>query len=156
MDVLDCLRVRISASPNLQVGDTLDIQVQVENTSNSTITVLTWNNLLDPQAGVLGLFELRDVQDGSVQQGKVLMVNRLMPPSQDSLVGIPARGSVENMARLTMLSLQSTRSYEVVAKGEWKGVWDRPSETIDAKTLENFDGASTGEFTSNKITVEIP
>ena len=154
MDVPNKLRVGISHSPNSKAGDTLDIQIKVENTSTSAITVLTWDSPLDPQAGVLGLFELRDVQDGSIQQGKVLMVNRLMPPSRDSLVEIPANGSVENMAQLKMLSLQSARSYEVVAKGEWKGVWNRPRHAVDAKMLEKFEGGSKGEFASDKILLE--
>ena len=156
MAVLDQLKVVISASSDLNSGDTLDIQVHVENTSSSTVTMLTWDSPLDPQAGVLGLFQLRDTQDGSVQQGKVLMVNRLMPPSQDSLVEIPARGIVEKTARLKMLSLQSMRSYEVTAKGEWKGVWNQPRAAIDSQTLEKFEGASMGDFVSNKIMVRIP
>ena len=156
MTVLDELKVEISTASNLKAGDTLDIQVKVENTSSSLVTVLTWGSPLDPQAGVLGLFELRDTQDGSVQKGKVLMVNRLMPPSQENLVEVPAKGITERTAHLKMLSLQSARSYEVMAKGEWKGVWGKPQAAIDSQMLASFEGAATGEFVSNKIVVWIP
>ena len=155
MAILGQLKVEISASSDLNAGDTLDIQVKVENTGSSTMTVLTWQSPLDPQAGVLGLFEIRDTQDGSVQQGKVLMVNRMMPPSQDSLVEIPANGIIEKTAQLKMFSLQPMRLYEVMAKGEWKGVWDMPRAAIDSHSLEEFEGASTGGFVSNKVMVRI-
>lgn len=141
--------------PNPPAGDSLNLQVTVRNIVDHTITLLNWNSPLDPDAGMLGIFYITDTESGENTQGLTVNFARLLPPTADSLVEIPGGGTADNSVQIQGLDLVAGRAYEVEAKGKWKGVWDLPLSDVTGDILETMQGASTGEFSSNKIAVTV-
>ncbi|MCJ1254063.1 hypothetical protein MMC24_001877 [Lignoscripta atroalba] len=141
-----------SVTSPVQKQDLLSLQVTVRNTADHAITILKWDNPLDPQAGMLDIFELRDQDDGTILQAMTVMLNRLLPPSRDSLVEIAGKGEAENSAEIRVLQWISGRTYEVQAKGRWKGVWDLPASGVTLDMLDHLERASGGNFESNTVT----
>ena len=141
--------------PNPPVGDSLNLQVTVRNIADHTITLLNWDSPLDPQAGKLGIFYITDTETGEITQGRTVSFSRMLPPTVESLVEIPSHEEVENLVQIQGLDLVPGRTYEVEAKGKWKGVWDLPLSDVTGDMLGHMRAASTGEFVSNKITVDV-
>ena len=157
VDSSSALRVQIVSSTTPvdpeESLNTLTIQVTVHNVTDHAITILNWDSPLDLQAGILGVFQCRDVETGESLKGKELKFNRLIPPSSECLAEIASGGEVQNIAVLKDMNMTSGRAYEIVATGEWRGVWDRPKLDVGKHIKENFETAEAGRFHSNSIIV---
>ncbi|KAI9841965.1 MAG: hypothetical protein M1837_000285 [Sclerophora amabilis] len=155
MDICASIEVSISlVSSTLLADQPLELLVSVRNTADYDVTLLKWGSPLDPRAGVLGIFGARDkaAKDGVIF-GDVVRFSRMMPPSRDDLVEIGSKDQVETRVNLSNMPLLSGREYEVEATGMWKGVWKSSLANITGAMLEDFEGASTGEYASNRVAV---
>lgn len=150
------LQVVIAATvPNPPAGVSLNLQVTVRNIADHTIALLNWDSPLDPQAGKLGIFYITDTETGDITQGRTVNFARMLPPTVESLVEIPKHKEVENSVQVQGLDLVPGRTYEVEAKGKWKGVWNIPLSDITGKMLEHMERAGMDDFVSNRITVKV-
>lgn len=132
---------------------TIPIQVAIHNPSSTPVTVVHWNTPLDPHAGVLGVFQVRDATTDDVVPVDELKISRQLPPSADDLVEIPAGRSVEAVVNLPSGALVAGHEYMIQAKGIWHAVWETPREEVQGVRLEQFEDAKRGEFVSNEVSV---
>ncbi|KAE8378669.1 hypothetical protein BDV26DRAFT_280941 [Aspergillus bertholletiae] len=134
---------------------TVPIQVSVHNPSDAPITVLHWGTPLDPSANVLGLFELHDTTENQPVALPTIQVSRLMPPSVEDLVEIPAGSVIQEEVTLSPVPLTMGHEYSVKAKGIWHWVWEGRREDVTTEMLERLGDARRGEFSSNVVPLHI-
>ncbi|KAG8525688.1 uncharacterized protein KY384_000448 [Bacidia gigantensis] len=155
---LSLLHVSISAvTSSFQPDTPLQVNVRVQNNADHPVTILTWDSPLDPQAGLLGLFEMEDVATKQPVALATARFARQLPPSPDSFVEIKSHKDLNSSTTLPTigLGLPPKSEYKVEARGSWRAVWDGTKDEISRLTLESMTGGSTGEFHSNELTVEI-
>ena len=133
----------------------LPITVSVQNTADVPVTVLRWNTPLDPQAGVLGVFEVSDTTDQRTLDIPIIMVSRKLPASEEDLVEIRAHETVDVAVNLPVSGLEKGHQYSVRAQGTWHAVWPTELSNVTPSQLENNEGAKGGEFRSNDSFVRI-
>jgi hypothetical protein len=133
----------------------LPITVSVQNTADSPVTILRWNTPLDPQAGVLGVFEVSDTTDQRTIDIPRIMVSRKLPASEEDLVEIKAHETLEVAVKLPIPSLESGHQYCVHAQGTWHAVWPTELSSVTPSQLKHNEGAKSGEFRSNDSHVKI-
>ena len=98
---------------------------------------------------------MTDTENGEITQGRTVNFARMLPPTAESLVEVSSDGSIENSVQMQGLDLVPGRTYEVEAKGRWKGVWDLLLSDVTGDMLEHMSEAVTGDFVSNRIAVQI-
>ncbi|KAF1981614.1 hypothetical protein K402DRAFT_398372 [Aulographum hederae CBS 113979] len=125
-----------------------------------TLTILRWDTPLDPQALALGIFQVTDTATGQPVHSVNLMINRLLPASEDDLIEL-APGSeqtAEFILKPPYIDLQAGRHYKIRVKGEWKAIWGIKKDDIAQKALEELGGhedAITGSYESDSIALEV-
>ncbi|KAK1145148.1 hypothetical protein N8T08_004581 [Aspergillus melleus] len=132
---------------------TIPVQVAIHNAALTPVTIVNWNTPLDPRAGVLGVFQVRDTTTDDIVPMDELKISRQLPPSADDLVEIPAGRSVEAVVRLPSGPLVAGHEYAIRAKGIWHAVWETPREEVRRLRLEQFENAKRGDFLSNEVWV---
>ena len=153
---LSLLQVSISAVASSLQGDTpLKVDVTVRNNAEHPVTVLAWDSPLDPQAGLLGIFEAVNVNTKSTLQLPTARFARQLPPPPESFVEIGSHEDYKSTTVLPTIGLISTGAeYRLEAKGSWRAVWSGTKDAIDEKTLNAMVNANSGEFISNEVTVK--
>jgi hypothetical protein len=126
---------------------------------STTITLLKWDTPFDDQAMLLGIFELKNTEDGSILPPAGIKLNRQLPPPEDAFLEIPPRQAVAKEIVLggPGARLRKGRKYEVKAMGSWKAVWQASVVDVGYQNLQRM-GGGTGvvsfEFESNSVTFE--
>jgi hypothetical protein len=133
----------------------LPITVSVQNTADFPVTILRWNTPLDPQAGVLGVFEVSDTTDQRTLDIPRIMVSRKLPASEEDLVEIRAHETLDVVVKLPVPGLESGHQYSVRAQGTWHAVWPTILSNVTPAQLKDNEGANGGEFCSNDSCVRI-
>ncbi|KAJ5813219.1 hypothetical protein N7447_010242 [Penicillium robsamsonii] len=133
----------------------LPIKVSVHNAADSPVTILRWNTPLDPQAGVLGVFEICDATDQRKLPIPTIMVSRKLPASENDLVEIQARKTLDVTINLPIQGLEKGHEYSVRAQGTWHAVWPTELSNVTVSQLKDNTGASRGDFLSNESSVTI-
>ncbi|KAI2038901.1 hypothetical protein LOZ44_006812 [Ophidiomyces ophidiicola] len=148
------LRVALAAPrPAIPAGQSCELEATVHNDDDAVLTVLAWNNLLDPSAGLLGVFEVRDRDSGQDIPTAIIQMSRMLPPLPDHLVEIRPGESTVARVVLDAITLPPNRTYSVVAKGRWQSVWRLPKDEVVAKHLSDQETILVGDFLSNPIEV---
>ncbi|KAB8075084.1 hypothetical protein BDV29DRAFT_190435 [Aspergillus leporis] len=129
----------------------IPINVSIHNAAATPVTIVNWDTPLDPNAAVLGVFEVRDTTTNDVVPLGTIKISRLLPPSSDEIVEIPAGQSVETVVNLRSGGLVGGKEYTVQAKGIWHAVWPKARNEVSQAKLEHLEDAARGEFMSNKI-----
>ncbi|KAK9851071.1 uncharacterized protein MYU51_011283 [Penicillium brevicompactum] len=129
----------------------LPIAVSVHNTAESPVTILRWNSPLDPQAGVLGVFEVSDVTDQRTLPIPKIMVSRKLPASEEDLVEIKANEKLEFVVNLPIPEFEEGHQYSVRAQGTWHAVWPTELSNVTPSQLQDHGDAKRGEFLSNTL-----
>lgn len=111
------------------------LQAHVTNPASVPLTVLRWNSILDPQAGLLGTVSLRNHDTAKEVEVPSIMVNRQMPPPKEEYVRIEAGGSVSNEVKIALVTdmLEDGVEYDVLAAegGRFMEIYygeDKPAE----------------------------
>lgn len=155
MDLPSLLQATISpVNPKLQSGETLELNVALHSSATHGITLLKWNSPLDERAGRLGIFSARDRGTGSILEGVVVMVNRLMPPKAEDVVHIEPQGKVEHRVKVPGMSFEKGQTYEVQGKWKWMSAW-RGELQNHLELLDKPEQASSEECTTNSTEVQV-
>ncbi|KAJ5788791.1 uncharacterized protein N7518_005802 [Penicillium psychrosexuale] len=133
----------------------LPIKVSVHNAADTPVTILRWGSPLDPQAGVLGVFQICDTTAQRKLPIPTIMVSRKLPASEDDLVEIQARHSLDVTVNLPILGLEKGHEYSVRAQGTWHAVWSTELSNVTTSQLRDNEGANRGDFLSNESSVNI-
>lgn len=133
----------------------LPITVSVQNTADVPVTILRWNTPLDPQAGVLGVFELSDTTDQEPLDIPRIMVSRKLPASEEDLVEIRAHETLDVDVKVPVSGLKKGHQYSVRAQGTWHAVWPTEMSNVPPSELKANKGTNGGEFCSNNSYVII-
>lgn len=133
----------------------LPIKISVHNAADSPVTILRWGTPLDPQAGVLGVFEICDTMDQRKLPVPTIMVSRKLPASEYDLVEIQARHTIDVTVNLPILGLKKGHEYCVRAQGTWHAVWPTELSNVTTSQLRDNEGAHRGDFLSNESSVSI-
>ncbi|CAI7665922.1 unnamed protein product [Penicillium glandicola] len=128
----------------------LPIKVSVHNAADSPVTILRWNTPLDPQADVLGIFEICDTMDQRKLSVPTIMVSRKLPASEDDLIEIQARQTLDVTLNLPILGLEKGHEYCIRAQGTWHAVWPSELSNITMSQFRDNKGANSGGFVSNE------
>ncbi|KAL9106349.1 MAG: hypothetical protein Q9227_008618 [Pyrenula ochraceoflavens] len=155
MDLSSLLHVAISpVISTLQPNDPLELRVTVRNAATHGITLLKWNSPLDERAGKLGIFSARDIVDGTLLEGDVIMANRKLPPTREDLVCIEPGSEIEGQIKLLPLSFQKGRKYQVQGKWRWMSAW-RGGLDNSLELVEKPEVTNSAECKTNVVEVEI-
>lgn len=153
---ISLLQVTISAVASSLEGDVpLKVDVTVRNNADHPVTVLAWDTPLDPQAGLLGVFEAIDATTNDTVPLPTARFARQLPPPPESFVEI---GSHEDYKITTIVPtigvITPGTEYKLEAKGSWRAVWPKTKDAISTETLNNMVNGNAGEFKSNEVTVK--
>ncbi|PYI04775.1 hypothetical protein BO78DRAFT_347072, partial [Aspergillus sclerotiicarbonarius CBS 121057] len=143
--------LRIHLDPNLTATGyviQVTIKVTIHNTSDTPITFLNWSTPMDPNADILGVFEMHDTDTGEIIPLPTIKMSRRGPPFVDDLNEVPATDSIEALVELPRVPLIEGHRYAIQAKGTWHAVWKGPIERVTNHHLENLIEAERGEFES--------
>ncbi|KAJ5120942.1 uncharacterized protein N7515_010330 [Penicillium bovifimosum] len=138
-----------------QAASPLPIKVSVHNAAEWPVTILRWGSPLDPQAGVLGVFEVSDTTDQRKLSLPTIMVSRKLPASEADLVEIRAGETLDLTVKLPVPGLEKGHDYAVRAQGTWHAVWPTELSSITTSQLKDNGGANRGDFRSNESHVKI-
>lgn len=133
----------------------LPIKVSVHNAADSPVTILRWGTPLDPQAAVLGIFEICDTTDQRKVALPTIMVSRKLPASKEDLVEIQPRQTLDLTVNLPIPGLEKGHGYSVRAQGTWHAVWPTELSNVTPSQLRDNEGADRGDFRSNESYVSI-
>ncbi|TRX87870.1 hypothetical protein FHL15_011232 [Xylaria flabelliformis] len=132
------------------------ISVSVTNTHSSIpVTILKWNSPLDSAALGLGLVHV--IPAGTTQPVHIdsIKINRLMPPTTDSLVtllpGESATNTIELRDPIVPKCVWDTGPVKVRMSGRWMAVWpELTKEEVlsDTQRLQSV-GAGVGSLIGN-------
>ncbi|KAL2831474.1 hypothetical protein BDW59DRAFT_157901 [Aspergillus cavernicola] len=131
------------------------VHVSVHNNANTPVTLLNWGSPLDPQAKVLGVFEIRDADSGESVPLDTISFRRMLPPPREDFVEIPAGGAVAAEATLPLVPLAEGHRYTIQAKGWWQAIWKKALEDVPGEDLEKMTGGQRGEFESQVVLIEV-
>ena len=155
---LSFLQVSISAvTSTLQSNTPLEIDVSIRNNAQHPVTILTWDSPLDPKAGLLGIFELVNLETKESVPLATARLARELPPSSDSFVEIKGQKDYKSSTTLPTvdLGLPDDTEYRIEVKGSWRSVWNGTKAEIGREALESVTGGTAGEYNSNEIRVKI-
>ncbi|KAL4948500.1 hypothetical protein BDW69DRAFT_176366 [Aspergillus filifer] len=133
----------------------LSVQVTVANNADSPITLLSWGSILDPKAGVLGVFEIRDADTDEVVALDSIKFARQLPPPLNDFVQISASETLETEIKVPLVPLAEGRPYTIQAKGRWQAVWNKALEEVPGDDLARLTGAKRGEFLSDTVPINV-
>jgi hypothetical protein len=137
-----------------QQAPAVHITASVHNAADFPVTFLRWATPLDPQAGVLGVFEIWDTAQQHTMPVPIIKISRKLPASRDDLVEILPRETLQTTINLPM-NFDKGNEYSIRARGVWHAVWPTGSKNVTQSQLEDMEGASRGEFISNESHVRI-
>ncbi|OJD25546.1 hypothetical protein ACJ73_03083 [Blastomyces percursus] len=138
----------------LNPADPLELTASVHNNNpNQAVTLLKWNTPLDPQANVLGVFEIREAECGTPVESLIVKISRKLPPTQDDLVEIPANGVKVVQVTLRPMGFSVGHQYKISAKGRWQALWAGGLNDVTATDSVNMACATSGNFESNEVMV---
>lgn len=142
---------------NFQASSSLPIpiKISVQNHAQAPVTLLTWNSPLDPQAGVLGVFEVYDTGSGQGIPIDTIKVSRKLPATSEYLVEIPAGQAIDRTVKLPPFECEEGHEYSIRAQGIWHAVWEMPLTDVKGSHLADLTGATREEFQSNFAHVKI-
>ncbi|KAJ5756849.1 hypothetical protein N7533_006392 [Penicillium manginii] len=142
---------------NLQASSSLPvpISISIHNNASSSVTLLTWNSPLDFQAGVLGVFEVCDIENGKALPIDTIKVSRKLPATSADLVEIPAGQAIDRTVKLPSFECEEGHEYSIQALGIWHAVWEMPLTEVTESHLADLTGATRGEFKSNFAHVKV-
>lgn len=157
-EILSQLHVSLSQASNSPPT----VSIKVTNNSPSTVTILSWDSPLDQLAFSLGLFRITPSDASEPLNIDRIMVNRKMPPSDDSLISLAPGESRENQVvfkemLLPIEKLKGKKS-KVEVQGRWMGVWPVSRDELSKEAIENGahgGGAVAGTFASDTIDIEV-
>ncbi|KAJ5559189.1 hypothetical protein N7535_008947 [Penicillium sp. DV-2018c] len=138
-----------------QAAFPLPVKVSVHNAAEWPVTILRWSSPLDPQAGVLGVFEVSDTTDQRKLPLPTIMVSRKLPASEEDLVEIGAGETLDLTVKLPVSGLEKGHDYTVRAQGTWHAVWPTELSSVTTSQLKDNGGASRGDFRSNESHLRI-
>ncbi|KAI0865128.1 hypothetical protein F4860DRAFT_500808 [Xylaria cubensis] len=149
---LSNLRLNVTQSSVAQPA----ISVSVTNTHSSIpVTILKWNSPLDSAALGLGLVHV--IPAGTTQPVHIdsIKINRLMPPTADSLVtllpGESATNTIELRDPIVPKCVWDTGPVKVRMSGRWMAAWpELTKEEVlsDTQRLQSV-GAGVGSLIGN-------
>ncbi|KAF3483648.1 uncharacterized protein GIQ15_02972 [Arthroderma uncinatum] len=128
-----------------------EVKVTVENPSDSPVTLLKWNTVLDTLAPSLGVFQLRDLTANEDVELNIMMVRRQLPAKESDLVEIEANGTIETTVTFQSLELKCGHKYSVQATGFWQAVWNMSKADVVSGHLDQLSGGANGDFASNTV-----
>lgn len=136
------------------------ILVKVKNHSSSqTLTVLTWDSPLDPQAVPLGIVQVTSSETGEKAAAATALLSRLLPPPRDALVELRPGGEASNEVQIRSPAVELKRGtkYDVRLSGSWKAIWKSAKDAVTANDLDEMSGgaAVTGPFQSEGISIDV-
>ncbi|KAJ5783269.1 hypothetical protein N7457_005043 [Penicillium paradoxum] len=158
MESISSLQVTLAPqTPILEAHEVvaLPIKVSVHNAADSPVTILRWDTPLDPQAAVLGVFEVCDTADQRKLTLPTIMVSRKLPASEADLVELQARQTLDLTVKLPIPGLEKGHEYAVRAQGIWHAVWPTELSNVSPSQLRDNEGAGRGDFRSNDSHVRI-
>lgn len=158
METISSLQVTLAThTPTLEAQEVfgLPIKVSVHNAADSPVTILKWGTPLDPQAAVLGVFEVCDTTNERKVTLPTIMVSRKLPASEEDLVEIQAHQTLDLTVNLPIPSLEKGHEYAVRAQGTWHAVWPTELSNVTPSQLKHNEGANQGDFRSNDFRVSI-
>jgi hypothetical protein len=135
----------------LGASDVPTLQATVQNTAPHSITVLTYNSLLDNAAGVLGIFHLIDSSTGEEGPSDVVQFRKVWPPTRDAFAEIAPNESIKVEIPLRTHKLEAGKKYDVTARWAWQGLW---KENVDV-AMEQCSNVDTAEWSQNSPTTEV-
>jgi hypothetical protein len=122
--------------------------ITLKNTHpTTTFTILKWGTPLDASALNTGVFQLTDAETHTNVPIDVLMINRKMPPGEESLLEIKPGEECEKEVVFDKPWMPSKKpaKYVVKAEGEIEGVWEKAAKDITEEELyAYFDSAYGG------------
>ncbi|KAL4886029.1 hypothetical protein BJY04DRAFT_213568 [Aspergillus karnatakaensis] len=153
------LQVRLqppSIPPSFTPPLSLTIHLTIHNPSTTTpTTLLNWGSPLDPKAGILGVFEVRDVETNEPVLLDEIKFGRKLPPAREDFVEIPAGGEVTAEVTIPRAPLEQGKRYTIRAKGWWQAVWESALGDVPEGDLDRLTGALRGDFESEQVPIEI-
>ena len=141
----------------LGASDIPTLHAVVQNTAPYSISILIYNSLLERAAGALGLVHLIDSSTGKEAPSDVVQFRRVWPPPRDAFVEIGPNDTVEVNIPLRTHKLEAGKSYDVVAKWDWQGLWrggvDSAAEACSRNDTEGnaTDWSRSGATTEAKM-----
>ncbi|KAL4794028.1 hypothetical protein BDV19DRAFT_390540 [Aspergillus venezuelensis] len=133
----------------------LSVQVTVANNAESPVTLLNWGSILDPKAGILGVFEIRDADTDEVVALDSIKFARQLPPPLNDFLQVPAGETIDTEIKVPLVPLGEGKRYTIQAKGRWQAVWEKKLEDIPGDDLARLTGAERGEFLSNVVPINV-
>ena len=130
---------------SLRPGAPFTIDVIVRNNLDHPLTVLTWDSPLDQKAGILGIFQARDVEEDELIQGDFLRFRRKMPPPKDSFREIGGKEQITQRITLPGLRLSTGTEFIIEGRGRWQAVWNCPMADVDESLLVSLADAHCGD-----------
>ncbi|KPI38767.1 uncharacterized protein AB675_5780 [Cyphellophora attinorum] len=130
-DIQPQVRLEIASINTVDSIPKVQLVAHVSNPSSETpITILRWNSVLDPQAGRLGTISLRNRNGGKALEVPSIMINRKMPPPKEEYIRIAPGGSTSNTITLALATskLESGGGYEALAEGQFMEVYHADAE----------------------------
>lgn len=134
-------------------------EVTVKNKDvERSITFLTWDTPLDPQAINTGILSLKDLESGSLIPSPGMMVNRIQPPPRNELVELkPGSSTTKNLPLTSPWIPTDGRKYQLRLQGDWRAVWTKPAAQVTDDELAAMTGdqASAGSFDTGILEMEL-
>lgn len=118
--------LHVSLKPTERNPSPLDVptlRATVQNAAPYPITILSYNSLLDRAAGALGIIHVIDTSSGQEVASDVVQFRKVWPPTRDAFVEIEPDAKVGVEIPLPTHKLETGKTYEVVAKWTWQGLW---------------------------------
>jgi hypothetical protein len=134
----------------LAASDVPTLQATVQNTAPHSITVLTYNSLLDNGAGVLGIVHVIDCLTGKEVPSDVVQFRRVWPPGRDAFVELAPNESLKVEIPLRTHKLEAGKKYDITAQWAWQGLW---KGTVDV-AMEACSSGDAAEGSWNSPTTE--
>lgn len=138
------------------------VSIKVTNNSPSPVTILSWDSPLDQLAFSLGVFRITPSDASEPLNIDRIMVNRKMPPSDDSLISLAPGESRENQVvfkeMLLPIDKLKGKKSKVEVQGRWMGVWPVSRDELSKEAIEkgaHGGGAVAGTFASDSIDIEV-
>ena len=138
----------------------LHFRAHITNPSSThPISLLRWNSILDPQAGLLGQVQLYDLSTSAPTQLDVplIKINRKTPAPKEEYIRIEAGKSVTNEVTLALTGskVESGREYEARAEGMFMEMFWGNAEDGDMKSgVEGNDGRRYLGFANEGLVYE--
>lgn len=121
------VRLEIASVDTTEDIPKVQLVAHVTNPSSDTaITIVRWNSVLDSQAGLLGTILLRNHDNDQEVEVPSIKINRKMPPPEEEYLRIGPGESTSNTVTLTLMTtkLESGAEYEALAEGQFMEVYD--------------------------------